>query len=59
MAKVTMTKQVQDMIDILTASMDDATKADGGNAQAGKRLRASTKELLPIIKEIKKQSLGK
>lgn len=55
----TMEKQVQDMIDILTASKVEAIGADKGNKTAAKRLRAGNALLLPIIKAVKAQSLGK
>jgi len=55
----TMEKQVQDMIDILTANKLEAINADKGNATAGKRLRAGNALLLPIIKAVKAHSLGK
>jgi hypothetical protein len=55
----TMEKQVQDMIDILTANKAEAIGADKGNKTAAKRLRAGNSLLLPIIKAVKKQSLGK
>lgn len=55
----TMGKQVQDMIDILTANKSEAIAADKGNKTAAKRLRAGNAQLLPIIKAVKAQSLGK
>ena len=55
----TLEKQIQNMIDILTENKVEAIKADNGNATAAKRLRAGNALLLPIIKEIKKQSLRK
>lgn len=54
----TMEKQIQDMIDILTASKAEAIKADGGNSSAA-RLRKGNASLLPIIKAVKNQSLRK
>jgi hypothetical protein len=54
-----MEDKIQQMIDILTTAKPDAAKADKGNAQAGKRLRASIASLLPMIKAVKAQSLGK
>lgn len=55
----TMEKQIQDMIDILTASKAEAIKADGGNSSAAARLRKGNASLLPIIKAVKNQSLRK
>jgi hypothetical protein len=55
----TMEKQVQDMIDILTANKEEAINADKGNKAAAGRLRKGNALLLPIIKAVKKQSLGK
>ena len=56
---MTLEKQVQDMIDILTANKVEAIAADKGNKTAAQRLRLGNALLLPIIKAIKKQSLGK
>lgn len=56
---MTLEKQIQDMIDILTLNKTEAINADKGNKTAGKRLRAGNSLLLPIIKAVKKQSLGK
>ena len=56
---MTLEKQVQDMIDILTASKAEAIGADKGNKTAAKRLRSNNALLLPIIKAVKAQSLGK
>ena len=56
---MTMEKQVQDMIDILILNKAEAANADKGNKTAAKRLRAGNALLLPLIKAIKKQSLGK
>jgi len=55
----TMEKQVQDMLDILTLNKTEAINADKGNKTAAKRLRASNALLLPIIKALKAQSLGR
>lgn len=56
---MTLEKQIQDMIDILTANKVEAIAADKGNKAAAQRLRAGNSILLPIIKAVKKQSLGK
>jgi hypothetical protein len=56
---MTLEKQVQDMIDILTANKAEAIAADKGNKAAAKRLRAGNALLMPIIKAVKAQSLGR
>jgi phage tail protein X len=58
MAK-TLAEMVDGMIEQLSSISEDAAKADGGNAQAGRRFRAGIAALLPMIKEAKAQSLGK
>jgi hypothetical protein len=55
----TLEKQIQDMIDILTTNKEEASKADKGNITAALRLRKGNALLLPIIKAVKNQSLGK
>lgn len=57
--KKTLEEQVQDMIDVLVMAKEEAIAADKGNASAGRRLRTGIKQLLPIIKAVKAQSLGK
>jgi len=56
---MTLEKQVQDMIDICFASKIEAVGADKGNNAAAKRLRAGNALLMPIIKAVKAQSLGR
>jgi hypothetical protein len=54
-----MEKKVQEIIDILMVSKDEAVDADKGNKKAAKRLRANNAKVIPLIKELKAQSLGK
>jgi len=56
---MTMTEKIGEMITIIQSANIEAGNADRGNKAAGKRLRAYIASLLPIIKDIKKQSLGK
>lgn len=55
----TLLDKAEEIIMIMTNCKEEAIKVDRGNAAAGKRLRAAIKEIPGIIKEMKKQSLGK
>jgi hypothetical protein len=56
---MSMEKQVQDMIDILTANKSEAVAGDKGNKTAAKRLRAGIAVIPKMCKALKATTLGK
>ena len=56
---MTIEEQIGSIVGICNGLREDAVKADKGNAAAGKRVRAGIVKIPPILKAIKKQTLGK